>query len=218
MFMTSDSFTVLQTRVCMFLDLSLISSNPHSQRYLQWDDYFMSVAFLSAQRSKDPNKQVRPPLAAPNPRNEPAPWAAAAADRAPGWARAAGPCVHWLARLSHARASLARSLQVGAVIVSPDNIILSIGYNGFPRGCPDERLPWSKKSRSGNVLDTKYPYVRGAPPDAGGRRGATCFGMYCSSGARQLAACGVPVRASAGCCTASAGGRTAGEGGRRLLT
>jgi dCMP deaminase len=50
---------------------------------------------------------------------------------------------------------------VGAVIVSPDNIILSIGYNGFPRGCPDGALPWAKKSRSGNVLDTKYPYVRG---------------------------------------------------------
>ena len=28
------------------------------ERYLSWDDYFMSVAFLSAQRSKDPNKQV----------------------------------------------------------------------------------------------------------------------------------------------------------------
>ena len=27
--------------------------------YLSWDDYFMAVAFLSAQRSKDPNKQVR---------------------------------------------------------------------------------------------------------------------------------------------------------------
>ena len=27
-------------------------------KYLSWDDYFMSVAFLSAQRSKDPNKQV----------------------------------------------------------------------------------------------------------------------------------------------------------------
>ena len=27
-------------------------------RYLSWDDYFMAVAFLSAQRSKDPNKQV----------------------------------------------------------------------------------------------------------------------------------------------------------------
>ena len=26
--------------------------------YLSWDDYFMAVAFLSAGRSKDPNKQV----------------------------------------------------------------------------------------------------------------------------------------------------------------
>ena len=26
--------------------------------YLQWEDYFMAVAFLSAQRSKDPNSQV----------------------------------------------------------------------------------------------------------------------------------------------------------------
>lgn len=26
--------------------------------YLQWDEYFMAVAFLSAQRSKDPNSQV----------------------------------------------------------------------------------------------------------------------------------------------------------------
>ena len=27
--------------------------------YLQWEEYFMAVAFLSAQRSKDPNSQVR---------------------------------------------------------------------------------------------------------------------------------------------------------------
>ena len=26
--------------------------------YLQWDEYFMAVAFLSAQRSKDPSSQV----------------------------------------------------------------------------------------------------------------------------------------------------------------
>ena len=26
--------------------------------YLNWDEYFMAVAFLSAQRSKDPNSQV----------------------------------------------------------------------------------------------------------------------------------------------------------------
>lgn len=35
------------------------STNSNSNlRYLNWDDYFMSVAFLSSQRSKDPNKQV----------------------------------------------------------------------------------------------------------------------------------------------------------------
>ena len=43
--------------------------------------------------------------------------------------------------------------------MSQDQIILGIGYNGFPRGCPDAELPWSKKSRSGDPLETKYPYV-----------------------------------------------------------
>lgn len=65
----------------------------------------MALAFLSAQRSKDPNKQV------------------------------------------------------GACIVSPDRIILGIGYNGFPRGCADSKLPWAKKSATGGALATKYPYV-----------------------------------------------------------
>ncbi|KAL0044201.1 hypothetical protein WJX82_003932 [Trebouxia sp. C0006] len=83
------------------LQSALPKRDPYSveprQGYLSWDDYFMSVAFLSAQRSKDPNKQ--------------------------------------------------------------DQIILSIGYNGFPRGCPDKQLPWAKMSTSGNPLETKYPYV-----------------------------------------------------------
>ncbi|MGI6002802.1 MAG: deoxycytidylate deaminase [Lachnospiraceae bacterium] len=46
--------------------------------------------------------------------------------------------------------------QVGSVIVSPDNKILSIGYNGFPRGCSDDEYPWA---REGDALDTKYLYV-----------------------------------------------------------
>jgi len=33
-------------------------ASPRSE-YLSWDEYFMALAFLSAQRSKDPNKQVR---------------------------------------------------------------------------------------------------------------------------------------------------------------
>ncbi|PON77301.1 Deoxycytidylate deaminase-related [Parasponia andersonii] len=73
--------------------------------YLSWDDYFMAIAFLSAERSKDPNRQV------------------------------------------------------GACLVSQNGVILGIGYNGFPRGCSDDRLPWAKKSRNGDPLETKYPYV-----------------------------------------------------------
>ncbi len=46
--------------------------------------------------------------------------------------------------------------QVGACIVSQDNKILSMGYNGFPMGCSDDVFPWS---REGNELDTKYPFV-----------------------------------------------------------
>eukprot|EP01025_Chloroclados_australasicus_P016328 TRINITY_DN1814_c0_g1_i6.p1 TRINITY_DN1814_c0_g1~~TRINITY_DN1814_c0_g1_i6.p1 ORF type:complete len:253 (-),score=15.88 TRINITY_DN1814_c0_g1_i6:404-1162(-) len=82
------------------------------QGYLQWEDYFMSIAFLSAMRSKDPNKQV------------------------------------------------------GACIVSDKNIILGIGYNGFPRGCSDNELPWAKKSHNENILETKYPYVVHAEANA----------------------------------------------------
>ncbi|MQL98373.1 hypothetical protein Taro_031076 [Colocasia esculenta] len=34
-----------------------------------------------------------------------------------------------------------------------------IGYNGFPRGCSDDKLSWAKKSMTGDPLETKYPYV-----------------------------------------------------------
>lgn len=46
--------------------------------------------------------------------------------------------------------------QVGACIVSSDNKILSMGYNGFPNGCSDQVFPWEKE---GEELDTKYPFV-----------------------------------------------------------
>ncbi len=69
--------------------------------YLTWEEYFMGVAILSSQRSKDPNTQV------------------------------------------------------GAVIVK-DNYILSIGYNGAPKGFDDVSFPWD---RSGEPLNTKYPFV-----------------------------------------------------------
>ena len=45
---------------------------------------------------------------------------------------------------------------VGACIVSPDNRILSVGYNGMPKGCSDDEYPWE---REGDELETKYYYV-----------------------------------------------------------
>ncbi len=79
------------------------------QNYISWDQYFMGIALLSAQRSKDENTQV------------------------------------------------------GACIVNPDKKIVGIGYNGLPYGCQDEEYPWE---REGEWLETKYPYVVHAEPNA----------------------------------------------------
>jgi len=70
--------------------------------YISWDEYFMGVALLAAQRSKDPGTQV------------------------------------------------------GACIVSCENVVLSTGYNGFPYGCSDDEFPWD---REGSPNETKYPFV-----------------------------------------------------------
>ena len=48
------------------------------------------------------------------------------------------------------------STQVGACIVSDDNRILSIGYNGAPNGFTDASFHWD---RAGEDLYTKYFYV-----------------------------------------------------------
>lgn len=60
-----------------------------------------------------------------------------------------------IAKLSAMR-SKDPNTQVGACIVSSDNRILSIGYNGTPNGYSDECFPWE---RIGEPLDTKYMYV-----------------------------------------------------------
>lgn len=60
-----------------------------------------------------------------------------------------------VAQLS-AKRSKDPSTQVGACIVNSKKRIIGIGYNGFPIGCSDDKLPWS---REGDYLDTKYPYV-----------------------------------------------------------
>lgn len=60
-----------------------------------------------------------------------------------------------LAHLSAMR-SKDPSTQVGAVIVSKEHRVVSIGYNGFPNGCSDDEFPWD---REGDFGATKYPYV-----------------------------------------------------------
>ena len=56
-----------------------------------------------------------------------------------------------------ARRSKDPNTQVGACIVSDDNIIISTGYNGMPKGCSDDVFPWDRKGE--NEAETKYPYV-----------------------------------------------------------
>ncbi|XP_043268231.1 deoxycytidylate deaminase isoform X2 [Venturia canescens] len=72
--------------------------------YLDWEEYFMALAFLAAKRSKDPVTQV------------------------------------------------------GACIVDPDKRIISLGYNGMPRGCSDDLFPWGK-STTDSEMDSKFLYV-----------------------------------------------------------
>ena len=55
------------------------------------------------------------------------------------------------------------STQVGACIVSQENKILSMVYNGFPVGCSDDEFPWA---RVGDTIDTKYAYVTHAELNA----------------------------------------------------
>lgn len=49
--------------------------------------------------------------------------------------------------------------QVGACIVSVDNKILSMGYNGLPVGCSDDDFPWAREAPDGDELNTKYPFT-----------------------------------------------------------
>ncbi len=75
---------------------------PRTNDVLSWDECFMRIAQVIAQRSKDP------------------------------------------------------STQAGAVLVTPDNIVVGLGYNGWPRGINVDKLPWE---REGKLSETKYAYV-----------------------------------------------------------
>jgi len=100
---------------------------PASKRsnYLSWDETFMQMARLIAQRSKDPNTQN------------------------------------------------------GACIVDQHNVIVGLGYNGFPRGCSDNELPWE---REGDFLDKKYAYVVHAEANAlyNANRSVKDCKLYCT--------------------------------------
>jgi dCMP deaminase len=79
------------------------------ENYIGWDECFMRMAHLIAERSKDP------------------------------------------------------STQAGAVIVNDKNIVVGMGYNGWPRGIETNDLPWDKE---GGFEDNKYAYVCHAEENA----------------------------------------------------
>ena len=87
--------------------------------------------------------------------------------------------------------------QVGACIVSEDNIIISTGYNGMPKGCSDDEFPWDRKGE--NEAATKYPYVvhaeLNAILNANGRdlRGSRIYVALfpCNECAKAIIQCGI---------------------------
>lgn len=88
--------------------------------------------------------------------------------------------------------------QVGACIVDADHRILSLGYNGLPKGFDDEHFCWG---REGEPLDTKYPYVVHSERNAilnfrGSFRefeGATLYATHfpCNECAKEIAQVGI---------------------------
>jgi dCMP deaminase len=86
--------------------------------------------------------------------------------------------------------------QVGACIVSKSNRVLSVGYNGFAFGCSDDEFSWN---RTGDFLETKYPYVVHAELNAIlNNRGASLEGskLYvalfpCNECAKAIIQCGI---------------------------
>ena len=86
------------------------------------------------------------------------------------------------------------STQVGCCIVSQDNIIISTGYNGMPKGCSDDEFPWDRVGEQ-----TKYPYVvhaeLNAVLNANGRdlRGSKLYGALfpCNECAKAIIQSGV---------------------------
>ena len=51
-----------------------------------------------------------------------------------------------------------------AILVDEYGHIVGVGYNGFPKGCSDDDLPWAREAE--DPFDTKYPYVCHAEQNA----------------------------------------------------
>ena len=89
------------------------------------------------------------------------------------------------------------STQVGACIVNDDNKIMSVGYNGFPRGCSDDEFPWDRQGDKDS--STKYPYVchaeLNAILNAGGNNLKDCriyVALFpCNECAKAIIQCGI---------------------------
>ncbi|MBU1148542.1 dCMP deaminase family protein [Patescibacteria group bacterium] len=71
------------------------------------------------------------------------------------------------------------STQAGAVLVDDQNVVVGLGYNGFPRGIDNDDLPWERK---GSFLDTKYAYIVHAEENAIYNANARTNGciLYCT--------------------------------------
>jgi dCMP deaminase len=48
------------------------------------------------------------------------------------------------------------STQAGSVVATENNVVVGLGYNGFPRGVDSDVFPWE---REGKLQDTKYAYI-----------------------------------------------------------
>lgn len=68
-------------------------------------------------------------------------------------------------RMAHVIADRSKdpSTQAGAVVADAQNVVVGLGYNGWPRGIAAEALPWE---REGSFLETKYAYVCHAEENA----------------------------------------------------
>ena len=68
-------------------------------------------------------------------------------------------------RMAHVIAERSKdpSTQAGAVVVDENNVVVGMGYNGFPRGIDSDQLPWDKE---GKYENTKYAYVCHAEENA----------------------------------------------------